>query len=931
MRRVAAAAAAGVLALLVIAGPALAQEGEEEPATTGAPVTADDGQAIDDLVGCVKGSQRLLVLFLIDESRSLGGTDPDDRRVDAAQGALTSLIDLASGGGTSAPQVDVAMAAFSNEFRPVQDWTEASEATAEELAEALDQFAEFDQGTDTDFVNALAGASDSLGTRAAEVSGTGSAPCRAVLLFTDGAYDIGVRATPEQREELGSTKVYAPDIELTSEERVREAERAGRQALCEPGGVADQLRAEETTLLAVALSGDVARRAQLPLAAAAAGQADDYTCGDPEAARGTYVPADDIDRLLVRFNEIGARLAGGNLVETSDRVVCDDERCDDGRVDFELDATLRRAQLLVLPAAEGAEVEIAGPGGGSVRVDGEGEQDLDGIVVRSRTLAGRGLAIDLERPDDDEAWIGEWQAWVRGGDDVAGEAAVVQVFVFSDIVATFTAEGSVVRGAEVPVSLSIAVPDGSPVEDVVEQATAEARVRDTAGGEPIVIPLAGPPTGPFTGTLAIPADLTANAVQVTSEVRITTKAGAELLAQAAPQDLLVRRPGDAIQFAPPTLAFPAITGEGTSEADLILTGGETDGCVWFGEPDLGALPEGVAGIDLLIDDAPLPDEDGCIPVEAGGRQIITVVAVPDGRGTGAIRANLTVLERTEGVDEASTTQLATRLDLARGVNQARRLAVAIGLLGLGLAIPLGLLVVLNALTARFQQLDRVRAASIPVQISQRIVSRMDAGYPRAFILRDDDFRSLADAGTSRRFTFGGIVFRARASRNPFGEMSALAAPEGGAEKLRGKEGSKVELEASLARSWVFLLDPDLTRRLPRGDAAGKLIAFVGESTLHEDLATMVPDIQARAPRIADHLAGLVRQATPSAAKRKAAAKAAAVAAPEAGAAEDDEHEAEVDVGVDVVEPEAPDATDAPEPPDDDAPPPPVGFSGGPRP
>jgi hypothetical protein len=215
------AALAVILVVLAAAVAPVASQEEPpvDPPATGEPVTPDDGRAIDDLVGCVGGSRGLLVLFLMDESGSLRETDPEGRRVEAARGALDSLVDLAST-GSSAPRVDVAMAAFGNSYRLVQDWTEASPDTADELGEALDQFADLNRGVDTDFPSALIGASEALSNRAAEVTAAGGAsPCRAVLLFTDGQYVLGVRRTQEQRDELGVTKPYAPGIELTTRSR----------------------------------------------------------------------------------------------------------------------------------------------------------------------------------------------------------------------------------------------------------------------------------------------------------------------------------------------------------------------------------------------------------------------------------------------------------------------------------------------------------------------------------------------------------------------------------------------------------------------------------------------------------------------------------------------------------------------------------------
>ena len=364
-----------------VAGPVGAQD---TPTTTsasnGAPKTPSGDQAIDDLVGCVQGSRRLLVLFLIDESASLKQTDPENRRVDAARGALDSLVALSSAEGSASPKVDVALAAFSNEYRLVKDWTSASAETAPDLNTSLDEFAHFNKGIDTDFVNALSAGRESLADQAAAVTKTGdAAPCRAVMLFTDGGYDLAVR-TPEDQKVLGLTKPYAPGLKLNTRASVAKAELMGRKALCDPGGLADQIRSDDITMLTVALSGSVARRAQLPLAAATTGKADDYTCGSqPKAgevtrSQGAYLPAQDVDLLISQFDGVGTRLAGGNAIPGNPAVrVCDDQPCEEGTRIFTLDPTLRRAHILALPPKPGAVVQIDGPGSGSVKVSKAGK------------------------------------------------------------------------------------------------------------------------------------------------------------------------------------------------------------------------------------------------------------------------------------------------------------------------------------------------------------------------------------------------------------------------------------------------------------------------------------------------------------------------------------------------------------------------------
>ncbi|MGN6696419.1 MAG: vWA domain-containing protein, partial [Aquihabitans sp.] len=517
--------------------------------TTGAPVTPSGDPAIDDLVACVQGSRELVVLMLIDESASLKQTDPDDRRVDAARGALDSLIALASSEGEASPNVSVSLAAFSNEFRTVQDWTAAGPDTADDLNASLDEFADFNSGKDTDFVNALSAGRDALADQAAVITSEGGeAPCRAIMLFTDGGYDLGVRKSKADQEEFGTTKPYAPGIVLTTESQVKKAEAAGRKALCAPGELADRIRRDDITLLTVALSGDVARRAQLPLAAATAGKADDYTCGtqpkkgESSRARGAYLPAEDIDVLVTQFYGVGTRLAGGNLVPGSDQVkICGDDPCDDGTRSFTLDASLRRAQVVALAPKPGATVVLEAPDGSTAKVSKEGTSTVGDTQIEARAIAGRGFAIDLQRPADEAAWTGRWKASITDPEQ-EGDDATLQVYVFSDIGVEFAAAPTLERGSSTELEVKLVLPAGVDATDVITSSDAKVRLRNPVTGQVDEVELEGKPGGPFKGSYDTPESLTANVVEATAEVHITTSSDAELLSQSAPVEVLVRRP-----------------------------------------------------------------------------------------------------------------------------------------------------------------------------------------------------------------------------------------------------------------------------------------------------------------------------------------------------------------------------------------------------
>ena len=901
-RPVRAALATLVVALAVAgfgAGPVGAQETPTPTTTkaptgdtTGAPKTPSGDPAIDDLVGCVQGSRKLLVLFLIDESASLQQTDPENRRVDAARGALDSLVALSTAEGGAAPQVDVALAAFSNDYRLVQDWTTVNAETAPGLNTSLSGFAKFNHGIDTDFVNALSAGRESLADQAAAVTADGGAtPCRAVMLFTDGGYDIAVRTTEKDQKRLGLTKSYAPGIELTSKAKVIQAERMGRKALCDPGKLADRLRSDDVTLLTVALSGDVARRAQLPLAAATSGIADDYPCGtQPKAgeasrSQGAYLPAKDIDVLVTQFNGVGTRLAGGNLVPGSDTVkICGKDPCDEGTREFKLDNSLRRAQILTLAPKPGTVATVEGPNGETAKISTAGSTKVGGTTLTSRAVAGRGLVIDMARPADLKSWTGTWKVSITDpSESQKGDPAKLQIYVFSDIGIALGKSTPLERGAPTKIEAVLQLPKGIKAADVIASATAQARLRNPVTGALETVELKGPPAGPFTGTYNTPATTTSNALSVTVEARINTTGKAALVSQSPPTELLVRRPAGSVQFAPGSLKMPSLTGDGSTEVDMVLVGADKPGCVWFGKVDVPDPPQGIDGVTITSDDKPLAGPTDCIKVPARQQVHVLIQATPEGRASGTIRGDITVFEKVEGREKPTVTQVPFRFDQARGVDQAQRLFLSFLLLMVGLGLPMVALLIINAVTARFQSLDAVRGTAMPISVSGKSISRTDGPYPRPLSLREADFGSLATAGNDRSFTFGGVHFRAQASRNPFGATVAMAAPEGGAEKLKGRAGSKVELDPGLAGSWIFLLDSDKTRRAAKGDAEGLLLAFVAEGDINTQTNRMMPDITDRLPATASRLAGLVRQV-----KRKPPSKKKAGAAPTADVPADEE-------------------------------------------
>ena len=860
-----AARRAGSLALLVALLALLA------PVAAGAapgdgPRRQDDAPAdgatdpFDRLAGCIGATGRLEVVLLVDESASLKETDPEDQRVAAARAALASLDRLRGTGPGGETQIDVLVSAFSYDFTPVGDWTVLDADTIGEVDDTIAGLAERDSSMDTDFYNALDGARQALAERTAEVGqGDGSEVCKAVLLFTDGNFGLGARTTPEAEEEFGTTKSYAPGVVLDSEEAAQEATAAGVTALCEAGGVADQVRSDRITLITVPLTESLGEGPRRLIEAITTGRGEERVCGDPDTdLPGAYLPAADTDELLRTFDLVASRIGGGSVAgEPARPTPCVDDPCDEGAVPFTVDPSFRRVHLFVGVAGEGGRLVLEPPEGDPLTL-APGEDtatDVDGIPVQATWVADQAVTVDLDVPTGGVG-AGTWRAVLVADEDPGDATGVVQVVSFSAIVATLDPDSSLTYGEATTLRAEVTAREGDDVDPDIADATVTALITDPITGEETTLDLA-PEGDAFAAEYTVPAEVTASALRVALRLDATTSGGAPLTSVSPATDLAVRRPAGYPQLAPARLELTSVTADGTAEGTLVLVGPEEgEGCAWFEDLEVLEAPADAGALTLETQGVGRSDAD-CTEVAAPLEVPVEVTAADraDGTVSGYLRVQLA---RGAG-DAPITTDVPLTFEMARGVDEAKRLVVAVGLLLGGLLLPLGLLVVINLLTTRFQVLDHVRAAQVPVAVDRTgRITRTD-GTRRGLSLVDRDFHGLEDEGGHRRFTWGGLVFTARTPLNPFGEPYAAVAPAEGAADV-SREGRRTDLALGLTGSWLFLLDPDATRAAadggPVGEVHGQLVAFVARGPLAAQTTRLADDVGVRLPTTARRLAGL---------------------------------------------------------------------------
>jgi hypothetical protein len=204
--------------------------------------------AIQNLATCLATKLDLEAVVLIDESVSLRKTDPQGRREALAKDIISAFgsAALQTVDGVN-PRLDVLVVGFGSDLSnvvntPLQDsdWITLSDSTTPDLLAKLASFKDRHNDRDTDYVDALQGASRLLGMHASKMKEeTGTEPCRVIVWFTDGKFDIERASVP---------RAWAPNLKSPDQ-----AESTGRQLLCGNDGIANSLRLQQTFLLTVAL------------------------------------------------------------------------------------------------------------------------------------------------------------------------------------------------------------------------------------------------------------------------------------------------------------------------------------------------------------------------------------------------------------------------------------------------------------------------------------------------------------------------------------------------------------------------------------------------------------------------------------------------------------------------------------------------------
>lgn len=262
------------------------------------------------------------VLLLIDQSGSLGRTDPDDQRITGARAVVRSYASLAE----RVQQVEIQVAGFGEDYRP-GEWMALNQDTLGAALERVDAVGAVDDQSHTDYVYALDGVSTAF-----ESSG---ATCQILFWFTDGQHDLDADHIPAG----GLQRFYFPQPVIP--DNVGEAVALMPALICDAGGYADRLGelgvSSQIMLLGDESGVDEASRRVLR----GMGGDSSLGCGP---GNGSFQSVDDASRLpflMACASEVGTHQLTGLAPDAAGNLVVSEQVVDAGSVPYQLATEVR--------------------------------------------------------------------------------------------------------------------------------------------------------------------------------------------------------------------------------------------------------------------------------------------------------------------------------------------------------------------------------------------------------------------------------------------------------------------------------------------------------------------------------------------------------------------------------------------------------------
>lgn len=638
-------------------------------ATSDLSPAAEEGFA--QISQCLQSRSNLAVLLVVDESSSLQGTDPDNKRARLLANLVRSLGRQAGRPTANGERrIDLAVSSFSYDYRPLIPWTKLDSSSTESIADQLEQqVPQLNQGQGTDHRKALSGARGQMAKTAA-TSGA-EPPCQLTIMFTDGVLSLGTPAD----------------------------EQAATEQMCRPGGLVDGLRRDQINLITVMLFDQATadanpgayKRGRQLLQATAEGRAGGLQCGrtpiPPQDARGAYLEG-NVNRLASLFAGAFARSQGSTPIDRTGSPVT--VTIDPGIASFSVVAAAPKG--IALDGPSGQKYDIA--------VDGRGDDQA--VAVWDFDT----VTVDIPVTPEGQ---GEWTISRPGQTDPVTVFLNTGLGLQLDKTPLVTDEPAEVTGRVVKPGTN------SPVDLSVYRSAEMTANAVGAAADPLVVDS----DGSFRGTITPQGD--GSTVQIDVTLNLTTQSGQELQPVSGRFALPVTLPKEFPQVTPAALTLTSLEGvDGQATGTATVTGsaeGPTKVCAtdisWSGVDDPSRYTT--------------QQTSGCFDLQPGQtRQLdvtVTTSDPTDERVTGTMPLQLSSATGTERdfAVPVSFTSL-------RPVNEAVRYGVVAILALLAIALPLLMLYMVNRSLARFRVLPGSRWVALPVTVSRSgVKSRVPVG------------------------------------------------------------------------------------------------------------------------------------------------------------------------------------------------------------
>ena len=803
--------------------------------------------AFNDVSRCLTSGKdkKLDVYYLIDTSGSLEWTDPDNQRREILESSISQLGGFASEG----IETSIKVTFFETNLFPVLDWTPVPDrAESARLAgEVGSRINNANAGGKTDWEEGLESAYDSLTSRGDS--------CKMLVWFTDG----GINPTGEVSDTFDSlSRLCRPGI--------------GEQSLGEGSfGLMSAFKEAQIPVFGVLyanidatfeywseLSGDEAAQEIVdeeswymsfmqPLVegsgsiGASRFGGDDYAGGSIECAdvndlgvaplgqaNGAFLNADDPVALAYQFLKLQAQITGGSNNQTTE----DGFVVPEGAAKFTL---IFDSESWSLQGPEGSGLDVnSDQAPESIRVESSGGATAITVnVLGNENYSGQwgfehsgsefdlfvysGLTIELDR-DRSSKVLSDFENTLTGRitrtSEFAGFPIRLDSYPNKELSLLYRSGGELVPF------------DGVTVE--------------TQNQGEFVIEGFNPASGQESISLNLGLDLGPNFASVESE----------FVLEVQDKNALARPATDSIQLS--TLIGPngqaagqfIIEGPNTSSTSQFCFGGEF---ITLQDNQTGVEKiDRLQGFQFSVNGNPITGQPICFDVSQDGTLPVEIVATNPTQANSEVVAILPVTSTTVGAQSGFEAPVRISFASETESNQAVVIAAILGLLALGLILPLAGLSLINFLTTRFLPVEGGTRASYPVKIqpgqSARLVSA-DSG--QSITVGPKDFGFINPQGSSKIFDTGNGLAKARVPLMPLFSspwyewqapaghriISGYGSPTKSTQSM--KAGKAAEVSPNVLENWSLLIKDEELTKTSADEIEAELIVFAPAGTLKD--------------------------------------------------------------------------------------------------